>query len=196
MEKSKEQEELLKDKIFSLYISSLKEPLRKQVYFGQLSSLIYNWCRDYLNFDINEMGVEIVDITKRLLNEKSKANIPYDKEGFLKYLITSLKRGKYAYIRQYQKRNQDDLIRMKESYIGRKLSEDEKILIINKWYDYENAMKVIGISLTGNKNDESPHSDYFNSVNTAILLDAINTVLSRKQERSRNCYKALLTLCS
>ena len=194
MERSKEQEELLKDKIFSVFINSLNEPFRQQVYLGQLSGLIYNWCRDYLNFDVNDMGVEIVDVTKRLLKENSKANIPYDKEGFLKYLITSLKRGKCEYIRQYEKKNHDDLIRMKESHIGRKLTEDERISFINKWCDYENAMKVTGTSLTGTKNDESPQADYLNSENTAIILEAIKTVLSGKQERSRDCYRALLTL--
>jgi hypothetical protein len=192
VEKSKENEEVLKDKIFSVFFNSLNEPFRQQVYLGQLSSIIYNWCRDYLNFDINDMGVEIVVVTKRLLKEKSKANIPQDKEGFLKYLITSLKRGKFEYIRQYEKKNQDDLVRMKESHLGRKLTEDEKISFINKWYDY--AVKINGISLTGTKNDESPHADYLNSENTAIILEAINHVLAKKQERSRKCYKALLTL--
>jgi len=194
VEKSKEKEELLKDKIFSCFSNSLNEPFRQQVYLGQLSGLIYNWCRDYLKFNVNDMGVEIIVVTKRLLKDKSNANIPQDKEGFFKYLNTSLKRGKYEYIRQYEKKNQDDLIRMKESNLGRKLTEDEKISFINKWYDYDNAIKIIGTSFTSNKNDESPHNDYLNSENTAIIIEAINTVLSRKQNRSRDCYKALLTL--
>ena len=194
MVKNKENEELLKDQIFSVFFKSLNEPFRHQVHLGQLSGLIYNWCKDYLNFNVNDMGVEIVVITKRLLKENSKANIPRDKADFLKYLITSLKRGKYEYIRQYEKRNQDDLTRMKESHLGRKLTEDEKISFINKWYDYENALKVTSASLTGIEKDKSPHADYLNSENTAIILEAINTVLSKKQKRSRDCYKALLTL--
>jgi hypothetical protein len=194
VEKNKVKEELLKDKIFSVFFNSINEPFRQQVYLGQLSGLIYNWCRDYLNFDVNDMGVEIVVVTKRLLKEKSKANIPQDKEGFLKYLITSLKRGKYEYIRQYEKKNRDDLIRMKESHLGRKLTEDEKIAFINKWYDYENAIKVIGTSLTATIKNEIPYDDYLNSENTTIILEAINHVIAKKQERSRDCYKALLTL--
>jgi hypothetical protein len=194
VEKNKQNEELLKDKIFSVFFTSINEPFRQQVYLGQLSSLIYNWCRDYLKFDINNMGVEIMEISRRLLKDKNNANIPHDKEGFIKYLLTSLKRGKYEYVRQYEKRNQDDLIRMKESHLGRKLTEDERISSINKWYDYENAIKTVGTSLTGTKIDENPQTDYLNSADTAIVLNAIKTVLGKKQERSRDCYRALLTL--
>jgi hypothetical protein len=94
VEKNRQNEELLIDKIFSVFLNSLNEPLRQQVYLGQLSSLIFNWCRDYLNFDINDLGVEIVVITKRLLKDQNNANIPHDKESFMKYLLSSLKRGK------------------------------------------------------------------------------------------------------
>ena len=194
MEKNKKNEELLIDKIFSVFTDSLNEPLRQQVYLGQLSSLIFNWCRDYLNFDIDNFGVEIVVVTKRLLKKNSNANIPHDKEGFIKYLLSSLKKGKYEYIRNYEKRNQDDIIRMKESYLGRKLTEGERLLSINKWYDYENAMKTVGTSLTGAKNKICPQQDYLNSADTAIIINAIKAVLNKKQERSRDCYRALLTL--
>jgi hypothetical protein len=192
--RSLENEEILKDKIFSVFFNSLNDPSRQQVYFGQLSGLIYNWCRDYLDFDVNDMGVEIVVITKRLLKDKTQANIPQDKIGFIKYLLTSLKRGKYEYIRNYEKRNQDDLIRMKESHLGRKLTEDEQVLFINKWYDYENAIKLTGTSLTGTKSEETPLTDYLNSSNTTIIHEAIQAVLGKKQKRARDCYKALLTL--
>ena len=194
MEKNKQNEELLIDKIFSLFLNSLNEPLRQQVYLGQLSSLIFNWCRDYLKFDTNDLGVEIVVITKRLLKDKGNSNIPHDKESFIKYLLSSLKRGKFEYIRNYEKRNYDDIIRMKESHLGRKLTEAERISSINRWYDYENAIKIVGTSLAGTKIDGNPQTDFINSADTAIILDAIKTVLSQKQERSRDCYKALLTL--
>jgi hypothetical protein len=192
--RSLENEELLKSKIFSVFFDSLNEPLRQQVYLGQLSSLIFNWCRDYLNFDVNNMGVEIVEIAKRLLKDKSKANIPHDKVGFIKYLLTSLKRGKYEYIRQYQKKSQDDLIRMKERQLARKLTEDEKKSFASKWFDCDYSMNLLRTSLTGTTNDENPYANYLNSENTAIIIEAINYVLAKKQKRSRDCYKALLTL--
>jgi len=189
-----EKEDLLKEKIFSVFFDSLNEPLRQQVYLGQLSGLIYNWCRDYLNFDVNNMGVEIVVVTKRLLKDKGYAKIPQNKEGFIKYLLASLKMGKNEYLRQYEKKNQDDLIRMKERQLNRKLTEDEKLTFVSKWYDYDNAMKLKGDSLTSSYDDESPHSDFLNSENIKIIQEAINSVLAKKQERSRDCYKALLTL--
>ena len=194
MEKNKENEELLKDKIFSVFINSLNDPNRQQNYLGQLSGLIYNWCRDYLNFDINEMGVEIVVVIKRLLKEKSNSNIPENREGFIKYLLSSLKMAKLEYKRHYEKKNQDDLIRMKERQLDRKLTEDEKLTFVSKWYDYDNAMKLIGTSITGAINDESPHTDYMISTDTTIIIEAINSVLTKKQDRSRDCYRALLTL--
>ena len=193
MEKNKENEELLKDRIFSCFSSSLNEPNRQQTFLGQLSGLIFNWCRDYLNFNINDMGVEIVIVAKRLLKENSNANIPHDKEGFIKYLLMALKRGKYEYIRNYETKNQDDIIRMKESFVGRKLTDDERLLLINKWYDFESAIKNNSSFLPFN-NDISSHDAFFNSADTAIIIEAIKTVLSKKQTRSRDCYKALLTL--
>ena len=194
MEKNKQNEELVKEKIFSVFSNSLNEPLRQQVYLGQLSSLIFNWCRDYLNFDINDMGVEIVVITKRLLKDKGNSNISHDKDSFMKYLFSSLKTGKKEYKRSNRKSNYADIIHMKESYIGKKLTKDERVSSINKWYDYENAIKIVGTSLAGAKIDRNPQTDHLNSTDTAIILEAIKTVLSKKQERSRDCYKALLTL--
>ena len=159
MEKNIADEELLKDKIFAVFFNSLNEPFRQQVYLGQLSDLIFRWCKNYLKFNIDDMGLEIFNITERILRKDNKTNIPKDRDGLIKYLLNALKNGKKEYYRQYEKKNQDDLIRMKESHLGRKLTEGEKIAFTNKWYDYENAMKVIGASLTGNKNDESPHAD-------------------------------------
>ena len=192
MEDNKEKE--VKDKIFVVFSESLTEPFRQQVYAGQLSGLIYKWCKECLKYDVSDMGIEIVNIAMRILKTESKARVPRDEESFFKYLSTALKTGKAEYNRNYASREKDDLIRMKESHLGRKLTEDEKVSSINKWCDYENAMKVTGTSLTGTKKDESPQADYLNSENTAIILEAINTVLSRTQERSRDCYRALLTL--
>ena len=207
MEKSKENEEILKENIFSVYSNSLNEMNRQQVFFGQLCGLIYNWCRDYFKINVTEvdsannktqkvfdMGVEVAEITKRLLKDKSKANIPQDKEGFIKYLVTSLKMGKYEYIRNYEKRNENDIIRMKESHLGRKLTEDEKLFSIEKWYDYENVKEIKSAFLKSANYNENPQIDYLNSEKTSIILEAINSVLAKKQKRSRDCYRALLTL--
>jgi len=194
VEINKENEELIKEQIFSVFSRSLNEPNRQQVFLGQLSELIFKWCRDYLYFNIDNMGVEIFNISKRLLNDKSKANIPKEKEGFLKYLLSALKRGKNEYIRNCEARNQDDLVRMTESHLGRKLTEDEFALFFNRWYDFENTMKIYSISVDSRINNKCPYMIFLNTSNTAIILESIKTVLENKQERSRDCFRALLTL--
>jgi hypothetical protein len=191
---SLENEELLKEKIFSIFTECQNETSsdRRQVLIGRLWEQIIKWYGKYLSVDAYEMGKEIFDVIRRITKEGSA--IPQNKEGFIKYLITALKRGKHEYIRNYETKNKDDLIRMKESSLGRKLSDDERTSSINRWYDFDNAMKITGTSLTGTKNDKNPQTDYLNSTNTDIILKAINAVLGKKQKRSRPCLKALLTL--
>ena len=180
MEKDNSKEEQLKDRIFSCFSKSINEPFRQQVYLGQLSDLIFRWCKDFLNFNVNDMGVEIFNITKRILKEDSKANKLKEKDDFIKYLLISLKTGKSEYKRNYEYRNKDDVVRMQESYLGTKLSEDEKDNVIIKWFDHEIL--------------EEPNVDYLINSNTEIILEAIKTVLDEKQDRSRDCYRALFTL--
>ena len=85
MEKSKENEEKLKDKIFDIFTRSRVETSsdRHQVYIAQLTEQIYKWCRDYLPYKVYDkragqseiMGTEIFDIAMRLFKEKSEAKI-------------------------------------------------------------------------------------------------------------------------
>ena len=180
MEENQAKEELLKDKIFSCFSNSLNVPNRQQTFLGQLSDLLLRWCRDYLNFNVNDMGLEIFNVAKRILKEDSKVNIPKDRDEFIKYLLSALKTGKTEYKRNYESRNKDDVVRMQESYLGRKLSENEKDNVITKWFEHEVA--------------EGPNIDYLINSNTAIICEAIKTVLENKQSRSRDCYRALLTL--
>ena len=60
---------------------------------------------------------------------------------------------------------------MKESNLGRKLTEDEKTFFIHRWHDYKEVLGTIGTSLTGTKNGESPHTDYLVSANTTIVYE-------------------------
>ncbi|MCL2277148.1 MAG: hypothetical protein FWC21_04560 [Treponema sp.] len=180
MEENKAKEEILKDKIFSCFFNSLNEPNRQQTFLGQISDLIFRWCRDYLNFNVDDMGLEIFNITKRFLKDDSKANIPKDRDDFIKYLLSALKTGKTEYKRNYESKNKDDVVRMQESYLGRKLSEDEKDNVITKWFEHEVA--------------EGPSIDYLINSNIDIIREAVKAALERKQDRSRDCYKALFTL--
>ena len=186
----------MEERIYELFLQCRNNTSpNRQISIGQLWDHIIKWHGKKISIEKYEkgyeLGKEVYHIIRRITKEGS--NIPQDKEGFFKYLITALKRGKYEYIRQYKKRNQEDIIRMKESFLGRKLTEEEKISFINKWYNCENAMKVISTSLTDSEK-EAPYTEYLNTDNTAIIIEAIKTVLSGKQERSRDCYRALLTL--
>ena len=193
MLKSKENEEFLKNKIFSCFIDSLNEPNRQQVFTGRLSSLIYEWCRDHLNFNINKMGVEILDITIALLKKEDKSCLQ-DKLSLIKYLLFLLKNKKIEYIRKYDSKEKKEIIRMKEGFLGRKMTEAEQDECINVWYDFGIAMNESHFSITGNNDTETPLNTYINSENSLIIKNAIKTVLDKKQARSRDCYRALLTL--
>ena len=113
----------------------------------------------------------------------------------------------------------EDYIRMKESLLGRKLTSAEKREGISKWFKNQeyihllNAINVGGLSLPNNdENSEidalnskaapiyavnifnDPLDEYLIKFNTETVREAIKSVLSKKQKRSRECYKALFTL--
>jgi len=180
VEENNVKEELLKDKIFSCFSNSLNEPNRQQTFLGQLSDLIYRWCKGFLNFNVNDMGLEIFNIVKRILKEDSNANIPKTRDDFIKYLLIALKTGKTEYKRNYESKNKDNVVRMQESYLGRKLSEDEKDNVLTIWFEHEVA--------------EGPNIDLLINSNIAIIYEAVKTALEKKQDRSRDCYRALFTL--
>ena len=190
MEKTKADEELLKDKIYDIFIKCKSELSsdRRQFYIGRLAELIFIWCRDYIKFKVYDkraeqseiMGAEIFNIVMRPFKEKSKANVPEDRSGYFGYIINSLKTAKNEYRKNFMSKNENSIIRMKESYFGRKLTEDEKDNVINKWFDHE----VV----------ENTNIDYLINSDIDIILKAIKAVLDKKQDRSRDCYRALLTL--
>ena len=190
MEINKEKEVLLKDNIFDIYIKCKLETSsdRRQAYIGQLAEKIYKWCRDYLSYKVYDkrtgqseiMGAEIFNIAIRLFKENSKAKVPEDKSGFFGYIINSLKNAENEYRKNFMSKNEYNITRMQESYLGRKLTEDEKENVITIWFDHEIA--------------ENPNVDYLINSNTAIICKAVKSVLEKKQDRSRDCYRALFTL--
>jgi hypothetical protein len=165
----KEKEEQLKNKIFDNYINFKKESSsdRRQVYFGKLCEYIYKWCRDYTNFNINDIGVEIVEIVKRLTNEESKANVPQVKDEFFTYINKSFKMAKAAYYRNYESGiikipkgkilkllEIKNVLRMEESDLGRKLTVDEQSYYLEKWFrlkkqEYQKYIDLLKIKYVG-----------------------------------------------
>ena len=115
-------------------------------------------------------------------------------------------------------RNIKDVLWMQESNLGRKLTDDEKSQCISKWFkkqeyidlanasnigsltftakDTENEVDLLNTTATSLCSESTPDSldDYLSKINTNIILQAVESVLDNKQERSRDCYRALFTL--
>jgi hypothetical protein len=221
-------EERLKTVIYDIYTRLFYETVsdRWQVYCGQIWEKIVLWCDkyNYLEINTNEMGIEIYNVIKRLV--KNNNEIIKNESEFFYILRKSMKNAENEYIRNNEQslikiskekeqklKRVDDSIRMKESQLGRKLTNDEKIQCISKWFkkqeyvDLINSKNVVSILYTSNDgNDEidrlnfdcthsvDPLDEYINKTDMKIILEAVKYLLDKKQERSRPCYKALFTL--
>ena len=188
-------EDQLKDKIYKLFLECRNEacPDRNKSIL-QLWEQIIKWYGKYITNDAYEMGKEIYDIIRRLINKDS--NTLQEKESFIRYLISALKTGKAEYHRNFISKNTDDIIRMKERNIGRKLTEDERLHFSIKWNDFENTKNLNYQSIfSKNNSDEiNEHEQIQDNSKTKIICKAIKAVLDKKQHRSRGCYHALFTL--
>jgi len=197
---------------------------RLQVHSSLLCEQIYLWYKDYLFADVDKMGLEITKVVNRFIKDENISKIPDDKDGFFKYLNTSIKKEKTAFFRENNEkdtikipkakkrklREVEDFIRMKESQLGRKLTNDERKKSISKWFkeqeyvDLLNSVNVGGISHAGNGGGSEtdivdtlsgdPLADYINKTNREAVLEAVKSVLDKKQERAKPCYRALFTL--
>ena len=229
MKGHKRTEEQQKDHIFNIFSKCQSETAsgRLQVYFPVLCEQIYVWYRDYLSIDVDKMGLEITRVINRFIKEENISGIPGDKDGFFKYLNTSIKREKASFYRNYNEnetikipkekkhklREVEDFIRMKESQLGRKLSSDEKAQGISKWFknreylDLLNLLNVDSIHYAGKDSGEeiealnhattpldNPLDDYIKKTDKEMALKAVKSLIEKKQERSRDCYRALFTL--
>jgi len=64
----------------------------------------------------------------------------------------------------------------------------------NEYYRNNNEEKAIPIIENDNKTNSTPLDDYLMNENLQMFCNAVEAVLGRKQERSRDCYRALFTL--
>ena len=229
MKESKRNEEQQKDYIFDIFSKSRIETAsnRLQVHLSILCEQIYLWYRDYLSIDVDKMGLEITKVVNRFIKDENISKIPNDKDGFFKYLTASINKEKAGFYREYNEndtikipkekkrklREVEDFIRMKESQFGRKLTNDEKIQNISKWFkkqeyvDLLNLINVGSISYASNDGDNEidvlnyadipsvdPLDEYILKTDMETVLEAVKSVLGKKQERARDCYRALFTL--
>jgi len=209
----KRTEEQLKDSIFDIYSKwrSESSPDRFMIHYPRLLEQIYIWCKDYsFKKDIDNMGEEIAVVVRRIMRKT------LDKDGFFKYLFDSLKREKAGFYREYNEndtikipreqkrklREVEDFIRLKESQLGRRLTADEEAQSIAKWFkkpeyiEIYNAKNVGSTSLPGNDgtSETDPLDDYISKTDMETIRNAVKSLLDKKQDRSRPCYRALFTL--
>ena len=102
---------------------------------------------------------------------------------------------------------------MKESQLGRKLTNDEQIQNISKWFKKQeyiellNLINVSSISYTVNDGNskidalnyidtfsDNPLDEYIKKTDMETVREAVKSLLDKKQERSRGSYRALFTL--
>jgi hypothetical protein len=173
------------------------------------------------------MGLELIKVINRFMKIDNISKIPKDKDGFFKYLNASINREKAGFYREYDEndtikipkekkrklREVEDFIRMKESHLGRKLTSDEQIQGITKWFEEQeyvallNSKNVGSISYTSNDGEseidvlnyadtlsDDPRAEYMTKTDMETVLETVKTLLDKEKERSRDCYRALFTL--
>ena len=211
-------EEQLKADIFNVYSKCKEEQSsdRRQVYVLRLCDFIFRWCISYnIVPKAEEMGLEIFNAVKRI----AKKTLNEEKD-FFSYLSRTLKNAEAEYYRKdisninklpREVKAIEKFISLQENNAGRMLSEEEKIKCISKWFnktekkakEYLKRIENKDISsLTAFDGEEkdipdfnnNPENMFFSKLGkTADIRKAVESVLQSKQERTRECYRALFT---
>ena len=231
MDNNKENEGLIKDKILVLFSQCISEnPCEpKDKLFMKLCDHVYRWCKGYkYKKDTEEMGLEIVKAVENTVKNVKSENY------FFGYLTNRLKDAKNQCYRvkitgsvninktfnKYRLKDIKKVLEIRESNIARKLSENECIYYLSKWFEWDEKVSHECFILLNrefpnenelnennfdylNLNVSSPYvsdvstdpiKDYFHKDNINKIEEAISIILTKKQDRSRPSYKALFTL--
>jgi len=202
-------EEELKANILAVYFKYRKELSsdRRQVYFGQLCDFVFRWCTGYIFPEAREMGLEIVEALGRIVKKEVEEN------NLFGYLVRTLQNAKNEYYRKgissgikYPRivREIEKYISLQEKNAERILSEEEKIKRVSEWFNKSPKKVREYLGMIDNKNVDSlttyddeekdtPESAFFSKFNAAIISETVKKVLLDKQDRSRECYRALFT---
>jgi hypothetical protein len=213
MGKQRKNEEQLKADIFNKYSSNLSEdsPDRRQVNFAQICEAVISWGADYLNIKANEMGIEIYNAIQRLI-KSNNAKVPKDEDGFFKYLRMVLFNVKNEYYRNNRDSSinipratftklkmVEDIITAKESNTGKKLTENERRQYISEWFKMAEYTELMNLKNTGDLEiymggaSIDPQDELLEKLDMQELKDAVELVLQKAQERTRECYRSLFT---
>jgi len=211
-------EEELKANIFDVYSKFRKDPDRRQVCFEQFCEYVIQWCTNFKIIpEAKEMGLEIYKALIRIVKKE------IEEKDFFRYLVTSLKNARAEYFSKgiskgmkYPKRVKDieKFISLQESNAERILSEKEKIECVSKWFNITPKKAREYLWMIDNKKVDSltsfedegkdipdsnnnPESTFFSKFsiqeNAAIVRGVVESVLLSKQDRTRECYRALFT---
>jgi hypothetical protein len=137
-------------------------------------------------------------------NEKGVSRCEYNENEIIR-----IPKGQKRKLRELE-----DFVRMTENNLGRKLTNAECEKSISKWFKKQeyinllNVKKVGSISYTSNDGEneidalnyvdpisnDPQFDEYILNRNIEIELETVKSVLNKKQDRSRDCYRALFTL--
>ena len=219
MAKPLKTEEQLKADIFNVYSKCRDEqsPDRRQVNVLQLCDFIFRWCINYkIVPKAEEMGLEIFNAVRRIAEKTLK-----EEKDFFNYLSKTLKNAEAEYYRKdisninklpREVKEIEKFISLQENNAERMLSEDEKIKFITEWFGKSEKKAKECLKRIENKNvvrltifddeekeidipnlNNNPESTFFSKINTPDFRKAVESVLQSKQERTRECYRALFT---
>jgi len=218
--KPQKTEEQLKADIFNVYSKCREEQSsdRRQVNVLQLCDFIFRWCTSYkIVPKAEEMGLEIFNAVRRIAEKTLN-----EEKDFFSYLSKTLKNAKAEYYRKdisninklpREVKEIEKFISLQENNAGRMLSEEEKIKIISEWFNKTDKKAKECLKRIENKNvvslttfdDEEKEIDIFDlnndpesmllsKIDTPDFRKAVESVLQSKQERTRECYRALFTV--
>jgi len=170
----------------------------------EITKVINCFTKDEILSNIPKDKDGFFNYLKTSLSNEKKANY----HNFNEKDIIKIQKEKKRKLRKVK-----DFIKMKESQFGRELTHNELIQGISKWFkeqDYIDLLNMINVgsfSYTGKDgNDEidalnfvgtnsfDPLDEYIIETDKEIVLEAVKSLLEKKQERARDCYKALFTL--
>jgi hypothetical protein len=205
VEEQENKKEQIKNRIFDIVIKYRNEASsdQRQVYFAQLWEQIKLWGKIHLYYNTEDMGKELFHVTKGIVKIKD-----FQKDKFLRYLNRSLKRARIQHELRFESsiiripkkllklEAEEDIIRAKEKQFNRKLTEKERIKYRNIWVKKENAKETIDISYPNIDKDISGIQVDNLIINDKIekMIEGINCVIDKRQDRSRDCYRALFTV--
>jgi len=209
------QQEGLIFEIFSKWKNST-DSSETQKYCDQFRKQVDDWYKTYYKNAYNMYGRELKIVIDKITSKDRKLNIPKDEKGFIKYFSVALRNEKRNTIRKFDGRKSSYIpkgvksrlkklakfIALEENRLGRKLTEEQKVLCAIKtklftkqaYINLINVDNMRDIQRSKAASKIELHDDYLSKNKIAELKEAVKYVLAKKQKRARDCCKALFTI--